>query len=57
MMIRVKMMLTLSVDKEEYPVPSDGNVGEEIEDYVKDIVFMMLDGLKVRSIKTVTEEN
>tara|TARA_R110002012_G_scaffold314334_1_gene526945 strand:+ start:418 stop:585 length:168 start_codon:yes stop_codon:yes gene_type:complete len=55
-MIRVKMMLTLSVDKEEYPVPSDGNVGEEIEDYIKDIVHEV-DGLKVRSIKTVTEEN
>ena len=37
-MIKVKMMLSLSVDEDEYPVPSDGKVGDELEDYLKDVI-------------------
>lgn len=55
MMIRVKMIITLSVDKEEYPIPADGNVGEEVEDYIKDVIYD-LEGIKIRNIKTITEE-
>ncbi len=55
MMIRVKMIITLSVDKEEYPIPADGNVGEEVEDYIKDMIYD-LEGIKIRTIKTITEE-
>jgi hypothetical protein len=54
-MIRVKMIITLSVDKEEYPIPADGNVGEEVEDYIKDVIYD-LEGIKIRNIKTITEE-
>jgi len=54
-MVRVKMILSLVVDEEEYPVPSDGKVGKEIEDYFFDMVHEV-DGLKIKSIKTVTEE-
>ena len=49
------MILLLSVDEEEYPIPSDGKVGEEIEDYFMDMIHEV-DGLKVKSIKTITEE-
>ena len=31
-MIRVKMFITIEVDDEEYPVPADGRVGEELEE-------------------------
>jgi hypothetical protein len=34
-MIRVKMFITLDVDEEEYPIPADGRVGEELEDGIK----------------------
>ena len=54
-MIRVKKIITLSVDKEEYPIPADGNVGEEVEDYIKDVIYD-LEGIKIRNIKTITEE-
>ena len=30
--MRVKIFLTIEVDPEDYPVPADGRVGEEIED-------------------------
>ena len=54
-MIRVKVILSLSVDEEEYPIPSDGKVGAEIEDYLTDIIHE-LEGLKIKSIKTITQE-
>ena len=54
-MIRVKMIITLSVDKEEYPIPAEGNVGEEVEDYIKDMIYD-LEGIQIRTIKTITEE-
>ncbi len=36
-MIKVKMMITLSVDEEDYPIPSDGDVTEDFEEYVKEL--------------------
>tara|TARA_R100000935_G_scaffold47720_1_gene71898 strand:- start:178 stop:345 length:168 start_codon:yes stop_codon:yes gene_type:complete len=54
-MIKVKMILTLSLDEEEYPVPSDGKVGEEIEEHVRDLIHEV-DGLRIRHIRTITEE-
>jgi len=55
MMIKVKMLMTLAVDKEEYPIPADGKVGEEIEEYIKDVIYDV-EGLKIKSLKTITEE-
>ena len=54
-MIQVKIILTISVDPKEYPVPSDGNVGAEIYDYIKDIIHEV-DGLKVTSIRVRIQE-
>ena len=55
MTIRVKIIMTLSVDPDEYPIPSDGNLGIEIEDYLTDIIHEV-DGLKIRHLKIVTQE-
>ena len=34
--MRVKMFITIDVDEEDYPVPADGRVGEELEDGIQD---------------------
>jgi|TARA_R110000796_G_scaffold82480_1_gene180853 hypothetical protein len=54
-MARVKMMMTLSVDEEEYPIASDGMLTEDLEDYMKDLIHEV-DGLKVTNIKTIIQE-
>tara|TARA_R110000796_G_scaffold17378_1_gene53543 strand:- start:215 stop:382 length:168 start_codon:yes stop_codon:yes gene_type:complete len=54
-MIRVKVMMTIDVDPEEYPIPSDGKVEEEIESYVTDVIHE-LDGVKIKHIRSVSEE-
>ena len=34
--MRVKMFITIDIDEEEYPVPADGQVGEELEDGIQE---------------------
>jgi len=53
-MIKVKMMLTLDVDEEEYPVPSDGDVREDFEEYVMEL-FYDINGVKVKQVKVLME--
>jgi hypothetical protein len=53
-MIRVKMFITIDVDPEEYPMPADECVGEELEDSIQEY-FYDIDGAKIRHIKSIQE--
>jgi|TARA_B110000902_G_C14190175_1_gene543879 hypothetical protein len=52
--MRVKIMATLQVDPEEYPVPADGDVTEDFEDYMREL-FHDLEGVKISHIKILME--
>mgnify|MGYP003625216256 FL=1 len=54
MMVRVKVFITLDIDEEEYPIPADGQVGEEIEDGIREY-FYDVDGAVIKTIRTITE--
>ena len=53
-MARVKLFITIDVDEEEYPVPADAQVGEEIEDGIREY-FYDVDGANIRTIRTIME--
>jgi hypothetical protein len=53
-MIKVKIMLTLQVDPEDYPVPSDGDVTEDFEDYMNEL-FHDLEGVTVKNMRILME--
>jgi hypothetical protein len=53
-MMRVKIFMTVDVDPEEYPVPADENVGEEIEEGIREY-FYDIDGANIKSIKYIQE--
>ena len=53
-MVRVKMFITIEIDEEEYPIPADGQVGEELEDGIRDY-FYDIDGAEIKTMKTITE--
>ena len=53
-MIRVKLFITIDVDEEDYPIPADGKVGEEIEDGIREY-FYDVEGADNKSIRTITE--
>ena len=52
--MRVKMFITIDVDEEDYPVPADGRVGEELEDGIQEY-FYDIDGATIKTIRTITE--
>ena len=52
--MKVKMFITIDVDEEEYPVPADGQVGEELEESIQEY-FYDIEGASIRNIRTITE--
>ncbi len=52
--MRVKMFITIEVDEEDYPVPADGRVGEELEEGIQEY-FYDIDGASIKTIRTITE--
>ena len=52
--MRVKMFLTIDVDPEEYPIPADENVGEELEDGIQEYSYD-IEGASIKNIKTIQE--
>ena len=53
-MVKVNMMLSLKVYPEEYPIPSDGRLDEEIQDYVTDLIHE-IEGIKITNMRTIME--
>ena len=53
-MIRVKVYMVVDIDPDEYPVPADENVGQDIQDSLEEY-FYEIDGAEIRHIKTITE--
>ena len=53
-MIKVKMYITIEIDDEEYPVPADGRVGDELEEGIQEY-FYDIDGATIKNIRTITE--
>tara|TARA_S200002703_G_scaffold41738_1_gene36219 strand:- start:76 stop:234 length:159 start_codon:yes stop_codon:yes gene_type:complete len=52
--MRVKIFITIDIDDEEYPVPADGMVGEELEEGIQEY-FYDIEGANIRTIRTITE--
>ena len=54
LVMRVKMFISFEIDEEEYPVPADGRVDEELEDAFLDLIHD-IEGVTVKSIRAVME--
>ena len=52
----VIMFLTLNVDEDEYPVPADGRVENELQDAIQEYVYD-IDGVTVKTIKTIKSKS
>ena len=47
--------MTLHIDADDYPIPADGRVDDEMEEYLNE-TFHEIEGVKIKNIKVVTEE-
>ena len=54
--MRVKVYITLDIDEDEYPVPVDGEVSQEIEEAFNEYVYDV-DGMEIKTIKVLMENN
>ncbi len=52
--MRVRISVTVDVDEEDYPIPADENISEDIEDLFTDMIYD-LEGLKLKYIKAKVE--
>ena len=50
----IKVLMTLNIDTEEYPMPVDGYVSDEIEGSLREY-FYDIDGMAVRKINVIQE--
>ena len=48
------MLIAIDIDPEEYPIPADGKVSEEIEDGIREY-FYDVDGANIKNIRTIQE--
>mgnify|MGYP003130750138 CR=1 FL=1 len=51
----VKVYLTLKLDKDDYPVPADGDPSQEIQQALEEFIYD-IDGLKVKNIRVTLED-
>ena len=52
--MKIKIYLTLNLDEEDYPIPVDGFVDEEINEALHEFVYD-IDGITIETIRIITE--
>jgi|TARA_B110000977_G_scaffold79021_1_gene106244 hypothetical protein len=50
----VKVFLTLDIDEEDYQIPVDGLLDDEVRDALQEYIYD-IDGMSIKSIKIITE--
>jgi len=53
--MRVKILLTIDLDEDDYPMPVDGMVVEEVEETLRNLIHDV-DGMDVRAMKIIVED-
>jgi len=52
--MQIKIMLVLSLDEDEYPMPADGLVEEEIAAALREFIHDV-DGISIKTIRMTSE--
>jgi hypothetical protein len=53
--MRVKILLTIDLDEDDYPMPVDGMVVEEVDETLRNLIHDV-DGMNVRTMKIIVED-
>jgi hypothetical protein len=52
--MQIKVFLTLQVNEDEYPVPVDGQIKEEVNETLQEFIYD-IDGMMIKTINILTE--
>tara|TARA_R110001583_G_scaffold25328_1_gene91702 strand:- start:401 stop:559 length:159 start_codon:yes stop_codon:yes gene_type:complete len=52
--MKIKVFLTLDIDQEDYPVPVDGFISEEINEAIHEFIYD-IDGMTIDTIRIIAE--
>ena len=52
--MQIKVFLTLQVDEDEYPVPVDCQIKEEVNETLQEFIYD-IDGMMIKAINILTE--
>ena len=52
--MQIKVFLTLKIDEDEYPVPVDGQIKEEVNETLQEFIYD-IDGMRIKTINILTE--
>ena len=52
--MKIKIYLTLNLDEEDYPIPVDGFVDEEINEALHEFIYD-IDGMTIETIRIISE--
>ena len=53
--MRVKILLTIDLDEDDYTMPVDGMVVEEVDETLRNLIHDV-DGMDVRAMKIIVED-
>jgi len=52
--MEIKLFITLDVDEQEYRMPADGKIEEEIHEAIHEFVYD-IDGMEIKTIRLISE--
>ena len=52
--MEIKLLMTLGIDEQEYRMPADGKIEEEIHEAIHEFVYD-IDGLEIKTIRLISE--
>ena len=52
--MEIKILMTLDIDEQEYRMPADGKIEEEIHEAIHEFVYD-IDGLEIKTIRLISE--
>jgi len=52
--MEIKLLMTLDIDEQEYRMPADGKIEEEIHEAIHEFVYD-IDGMEIKTIRLISE--
>jgi len=52
--MEIKLLMTLDIDEQEYRMPADGKIEEEIHEAIHEFIYD-IDGMEIKTIRLISE--